>query len=340
MKSKLFYTQLFGILALLVILLVTIPIYTNKIPKELTKEVQTNLQENGLNWVAVRAKGRDITLFGVAPTIALHQKAVGITEQSRGVRVVYDKISPTIITPYSMSIKYNENELIFSGYMPSKMSRDELFEQVEMIYPNLKITKEVDIGTGEPKEWESLILVISLLMEKLDLGMAHIIDKEVVFSGKCQTMQQESEILLYLEEYQGMGFKIKSRVVAMDEAIHVCQEKFKELLSNEKVEFEAGKSIVKSSSHTLLKGLVDISVLCPHTKIEIEGHTDSSGDDSKNQELSQRRANAVVAKLFQFGIPLEQMESIGRGESEPITTNETKEGRATNRRIEFKVRGE
>ncbi|MCK5855023.1 MAG: OmpA family protein [Sulfurovaceae bacterium] len=340
MKSKLFYTQLLGILALFVILLVAIPIYTNKIPKILSENVQLNLQKHGLNWVAVRAKGRDITLSGVAPSIALHQKAVRLAEESRGVRMVHNKISPTVITPYSMNITYRNKEFIFKGYMPSQKSKDELFKSIQNIHPNFKIIKEVDIGTGEPMEWESLMLVTSLLLEKLELGIVNIVDKEVVFSGKCQTMKQESEILLYLEEYQGMGFKIKSRVVAMDEAIHVCQEKFKELLSNEKVEFEAGKSIVKSSSHTLLKGLVDISVLCPHTKIEIEGHTDSSGDDSKNQELSQRRANAVVAKLFQFGIPLEQMESIGRGESEPITTNETKEGRATNRRIEFKVRGE
>ena len=340
MKSKIFYTQLFGILALFVILLIAIPLYTNKIPKVLTQEVQTNLKENGLNWVAVRAKERDITLSGVAPSIALHQKAVALTEQSRGVRTVYDKISPTVITPYSMNISYQDEEFIFKGYMPSQKSIDELFASIHDIHPTFKIIKEVDIGTGEPIEWESLIFVASILLEKLELGIVNIVDKEVSFSGKCQTMQQESEILLYLEEYRGMGFDIKSRVVAMDEASHVCQKKFNKLLSTDKIEFEAGKSIVKKNSQLLLKGLVDISALCPNSKIEVVGHTDSKGNNVINQELSQNRANAVVAKLFQFGIPLEQMEAIGRGESEPLSTNETKEGRAINRRIEFKIIGE
>ena len=339
MKSKLFYTQLFGILALIVILLIAVPIYTSKIPQKLTQKIQKNLQKNALPWVAVRAEGRDVTLSGIAPTIESHQKAVEITEQTRWVRLVHDKISPTVITPYSMSIKYRVKELIFKGYMPSKESMDELFKNVTKNYPTFKIIKEVDIGTGEPKEWKSLVLGISLLLKKLDLGVVNIVDREITFSGKCQTTQQENEILLYLEKFKKQDFIIQSRIVAMDEAGKVCQEKFNRLLSKDKIEFEAGKSIVKAKSQSLLKGLVDISALCPNAKIEIIGHTDSIGDDKKNQELSEKRAKAVVAKLFQLGIPLEQMEAIGRGESEPLVDNATKEGRAKNRRIEFRVEG-
>jgi len=342
MKSKLFYTQLFGLLSLLVILLVTIPIYTDKIPKELKKEVWQKLKKNGLNWVAIRVEGRDITLSGIAPSIPLHNKAINIVKHSLGVRLVHDKISPTVITPYSMTIKYKQKEkkLIFNGYMPSKKSIENLFVEVIKNYPSFKIVKQIDVGAGEPKEWKSLILVVSLLMKKLDLGVVHIIDKEVVFSGKCQTSQQESEILLYLKEYKNIGFTIKSRVVAMDEATKICQKRFKELLSTNRIEFRAGKSIVKSSSEALLQELVDISALCPNVKLKIIGHTDSRGDNLKNKELSESRAKAVVAKLFQLGIPLEQMIAIGKGESEPLVSNETKEGRAKNRRIEFKVIGE
>jgi len=340
MRSKLFYTQLFGVLTLIVILLIAVPIYSNKIPKELTLKLQKKFQENGLSWVAVRVKGRDVTLSGIAPSIALHQQAIKIAEKIREIRVVHDKISPMVITPYSMSIEYKLKELIFKGYMPSKKSRDELFKHITKNYPTLKIINELDIGTGEPEEWNSLIMVISsLLSEKLDLGRVDIVDKKVVFSGKCQTSQQEKEILLYLAEYKKMGFEIQSRIVAMDEAGQVCQKKFNRLLSTDKIEFEAGKSIVKAQSQTLLKGLVDIAALCPNAKLKILGHTDSMGDNQKNLILSQRRAKSVVAKLFQLGIPLEQMEAVGKGENEPLADNGTKEGRAKNRRIEFKVIG-
>ncbi len=71
----------------------------------------------------------------------------------------------------------------------------------------------------------------------------------------------------------------------------------------------------------------------------IEGHTDSEGDDSYNQELSQRRAQAVVAYLVsEYGIAAERLAAEGFGESMPVADNATPEGRQQNRRVELVVR--
>jgi len=340
MKSKLFYIQLFGILSLILILLIVVPIYRDKIPKKLTFEVRDKLQKKGLNWVAVRAKGRDIVLSGLAPTIEDHKEAVFIAEHVIGVRLVDDKISPTVTTPYTMRMEYRDKELIFKGYMPSKESMHRFFNKVQESYPHLKIIKKVDIGSGEPKEWESLVSTISLLFKELDIAVVNIVDRQVSFSGKCQTTEQEEEIHQYLNEFRDIGFVIQSHIIAMDETWKVCQKNFNKLLSKQKIEFEIGKSTVKAKNQLLLKGLADISFLCPNAKMDVIGHTDNRGNDLKNRELSKARAKAVIAKLFQLGIPLDQMSAVGKGESEPLFTNETADGRAKNRRIEFKVRGE
>jgi len=340
MKSRLLYTQLFGILALIVILIISIPLYSNRIPKELTQEVQQKLKNNNLNWVSVRAKGRDIILSGISPTIEEHKKAIEVSEKIRAIRVVYDKISPMIITPYTMNIQYKDKELILDGYMPSKESKNYLLNYLKDMHSDFNIIDKIDIGTGEPKEWESLILLVSLLMDKLDAGMVNIVDKDIIFSGRCQTSEIENEVLLYVDRYKDMGFTIKSRIVAMDEAVLVCKVKFKNLLSEDKIMFEAGKSIVKSSSMALLNGLAETFTLCPSSQLKVIGYTDSRGDINKNRELSKNRAKAVVAKLFNLGIPLEQMEAIGKGIESPVATNETEEGRAKNRRIEFELVGE
>ena len=79
-------------------------------------------------------------------------------------------------------------------------------------------------------------------------------------------------------------------------------------------------------------------MLCANAKITIIGYTDNVGSDTKNQELSYQRAQAVKARLFsQGGIPSERMNAIGKGALEPIDTNDTEQGRANNRRIEFVV---
>ena len=73
--------------------------------------------------------------------------------------------------------------------------------------------------------------------------------------------------------------------------------------------------------------------------VEVQGHTDSRGSDESNQALSDRRAKSVRRFLEKKGIAPERLRSRGYGESEPIETNETRSGRAANRRVEFNIVG-
>jgi outer membrane protein OmpA-like peptidoglycan-associated protein len=75
----------------------------------------------------------------------------------------------------------------------------------------------------------------------------------------------------------------------------------------------------------------------PDQKISVEGHTDSQGNDATNQRLSQERADSVRAYLVQRGVPSERVTAVGKGESSPIASNDTAEGRANNRRVEIIV---
>jgi len=73
----------------------------------------------------------------------------------------------------------------------------------------------------------------------------------------------------------------------------------------------------------------------PDIKLSVEGHTDSDGDDSFNQDLSERRAQAVVDQLVTLGIEGSRLSSVGWGERQPAGPNITSEGKAANRRVEF-----
>ena len=73
------------------------------------------------------------------------------------------------------------------------------------------------------------------------------------------------------------------------------------------------------------------------TDIRIAGHTDSSGSDSLNQALSERRANSVMQYFASQGVASARMSSVGYGERYPAVSNKTKQGRATNRRVEIEI---
>ncbi|CAN5204291.1 hypothetical protein BH23BAC1_BH23BAC1_07820 [soil metagenome] len=101
--------------------------------------------------------------------------------------------------------------------------------------------------------------------------------------------------------------------------------------------FDFDKSNLKKESSPELDRLVKFLESSPNLSIEIRGHTDSKGSDDYNQKLSERRAKAVMDYLTQNGINAKRLASKGFGESVPITTNETDEGRTQNRRVEFVV---
>lgn len=75
----------------------------------------------------------------------------------------------------------------------------------------------------------------------------------------------------------------------------------------------------------------------PVKKVIIEGHTDSQGSEAYNQQLSLKRAQAVKNYLISQGIPAERIEAIGLGESQPISENNTPQGRQLNRRVQIKL---
>jgi len=101
--------------------------------------------------------------------------------------------------------------------------------------------------------------------------------------------------------------------------------------------FNTGKWEVKADSYSELERLVTLLNDVPTLKIEISGHTDNVGAVSFNELLSQKRANAVVKYLVKEGVDEKRLSAKGHGQSKPVDSNDTAEGRAANRRTEFEI---
>ncbi|MGE5458001.1 MAG: OmpA family protein, partial [Methanococcaceae archaeon] len=109
------------------------------------------------------------------------------------------------------------------------------------------------------------------------------------------------------------------------------------LVLNGDANFESGKAKLLPGAYTVLDSLVSTMKQHPEYKWEIAGHTDSKGSNSYNQKLSERRAQSVLDYLVSKGIDRKNIRTVGYGEDKPISTNDTPEGRAMNRRVEIKV---
>jgi outer membrane protein OmpA-like peptidoglycan-associated protein/tetratricopeptide (TPR) repeat protein len=123
--------------------------------------------------------------------------------------------------------------------------------------------------------------------------------------------------------------------------IHKRLEKISDIINTKvtlhNIFFEFGSAVLKPESRFELDGLVTFLNDNPKLKLKITGHTDDVGSDADNQILSQKRAQSVVDYLNQKGIIIARLISEGKGETMPVDSNETDEGRRNNRRIEFTI---
>jgi OOP family OmpA-OmpF porin len=122
--------------------------------------------------------------------------------------------------------------------------------------------------------------------------------------------------------------KPKPRVEIRDNKIEI----------SEKIHFETAKDVIQEDSFSLMDEIVQVFKDNPQViKVSIEGNTDSDGADAYNMTLSDKRAKAVMKYLVDKGVAADRLTAVGYGETKPIASNDTEEGKAKNRRVEFHI---
>ncbi len=156
-------------------------------------------------------------------------------------------------------------------------------------------------------------------------------------SGKSYAFAVKAKEYLFYSE----NFEIPPSTVfrEMKKDIYLAKVKVGSKIVLKNIFFEFNKATLKPESIPELERLIKLLNDVPMLKIEISGHTDNVGSQLYNQELSEKRAQAVVEYLVAKDIDRDRLTFKGYGFSQPIANNDTEEGRAMNRRTEFKVIG-
>ncbi|GAB6905627.1 putative lipoprotein YiaD [Desulfosarcina cetonica] len=103
------------------------------------------------------------------------------------------------------------------------------------------------------------------------------------------------------------------------------------------VSFDTNSDTIRPGLYNELDRIAQIMIKYPQTQIVVEGYTDSTGSESYNLQLSERRALSVKNMLVQRGVQAYRINAVGYGESRPVATNDTPEGRQMNRRVEIRI---
>jgi len=194
-----------------------------------------------------------------------------------------------------------------------------------------------DSETGDP-----VLARIEIIDPATDLIIATTASSDV--DGRYRIRLPEKKP--YMADFRASGFMSDMKRIPVDESyteeivemdVPLVKIKVGKKVVLNNILFETGKTVLTPGSYAELDRLAGILSDTPEMKIEISGHTDNTGSLQVNTSLSELRARAVVDYLVKKGIDRTRLTYRGYGPQQPIDDNNTPEGRARNRRVEFKI---
>ena len=252
-------------------------------------------------------------------------------------------IKEVSISPYVFRVARSDGKVVLSGYAPDEKTRQDLLTAAKLAFFQDAVEDGLKIGKGAPTNFGAAVKAIFGPMARLASGSLVLMDGKVDVDGHAIYAKAVEQIKTALSGALPAGFRLGDANVDVAPAgppvaAAQCQPLFSGLLDKGRILFETGSANLSKESLAVLDHLVDLAVRCRDADIEVAGHTDSVGSADANLDLSRRRAAAVVAYLADAGVPTTRIASQGYGETRPIATNDTAEGRTQNRRIEFLVK--
>jgi OmpA-OmpF porin, OOP family len=232
--------------------------------------------------------------------------------------------------------------LTLSGYVPDNNVHAALVTAAGRRFFDEKVVDNLKASVGAPQGFASAVVPALGALSRLSTGTLVVSDREVKLSGDALYDAAAPQIRADLPKDLPQGFQVKAdisvRPASAPVDATVCQQLFTDLLGKGKIHFSTGRASIDPDSAGLLDRLIETALRCPTANIEVAGHTDSDGEDAANQALSEKRAQAVADYLVKAGLPANRFTAVGYGSAQPIASNDTEEGKAQNRRIEFTVK--
>ncbi|RME18730.1 MAG: hypothetical protein D6799_02605 [Bacteroidetes bacterium] len=243
----------------------------------------------------------------------------------------------TILGPEKQPLLNTQDQLLAMAAKPVTNLKVE--QAVEVTKPKMTLLKGIvyDAKTNEPLE-----AILNLIDNEKNIILASFksnaaTGKYLVTlpSGKNYGIAVQREGYLFHSENFNLPADADYQEITKDIPLKKIEIGNAIVLKN--IFFDFDKATLRPESFNELDRLVKLLTENPGIRVEISAHTDSKGSDDYNMKLSQKRAESVVNYLIGKGITADRLVAKGYGETQPIDTNDTEEGRQNNRRVEFKI---
>lgn len=356
-----------GLLGIIILAIITLfmalvwPFSANQRSAEMGQTIQSALNANGYDFATVNMTGNVARLTGEAPSAEAMGSAVALAtttkceaceskntwhEVASDLTVKEVKVVP--VTPFTFSaVKTAEGQVTLDGYVRNDAERNRVLREAETLFAGNVTDRTIKVAAGAPNDsWGDVVSLNLAELKLLDRGRFNMENNQTFISGLASGEEVRSAVNAMVGKlpvgYEGAANIDVPGAAAINvgevKSEGICQALFNDLKGDNKINFSTARADIRGAeSYDLLTKLASAAKQCASFRVSIVGHTDSDGGEVANQALSEARANQVVAYLAQNGVELSRLSAEGKGETAPIATNDTSEGKAQNRRIEFLV---
>ncbi|MBS1129857.1 MAG: OmpA/MotB [Proteobacteria bacterium] len=230
-------------------------------------------------------------------------------------------------------------KVIASGSVPDEASRAAILGKLRDLYGAGNVVDRLEVGgVVPPSNWtENMTKIIGPNLKQIHKGQMQVNGTQIAIKGNVANEALRQQVVSNLATSLNPTYTIDNGLVA---AGGEAQNVLDKTLSNRVVEFEVGSATLTPAGRVILDEMYAAIKQVGTPKVQVIGHTDSSGSRQANIALSLSRANSVRSYLIEKGLPADGLTAVGSGPDQPVGSNNSSEGRAKNRRIEFKLAGQ
>ena len=351
-----------GLAGLAVLTVGCVTVHRAGIESDLHSATSAALASAGVAGASPDLSGRDVTLTGTVASGAARTRALAVARRVRGVRLVRDRLQIGSVTATTGAFTglFNLTEgpggLVLRGRVPDDTVRTDVIQRVRVAYPGREIA---DLMTTDPAAGDVRGTLQALLPELGDVTAPDVtIDaRGVALRGRAVTAEAKARIEAAVAERLPTGLALRSALAVAsgpatdsasaardqvmpsgDASLAPAEAALGDALARGRIAFDSGTARLTAQSREILDRAAAVFERFPAASAEIRGHTDSEGDARGNRTLSTRRAEATRDYLVQKGVDAARLAPRGSGETEPVASNDTEDGRARNRRVVFTLR--
>jgi OOP family OmpA-OmpF porin len=225
--------------------------------------------------------------------------------------------------------------IVVAGTVADEAAKAALLGRLRAVYGHERVVDQLAVGTvSMPANWNDYVgRLIGPNLKMISRGQLKVDGSTVSLRGDVSNEAQRQQIAGDIAASLNPTYTVNNglRVTASEQSV------LDAALANRIIEFESGKAALTPSGMAILDQMSEALKKLNGIKVEVIGHTDNAGSRAGNLSLSQARAEAVKTYVTGRGIKGESIAVSGEGPDRPVADNRTNEGRARNRRIEFKV---